>query len=361
MSAIELKNITKSYQKLKAVDNLSMTVESGEALVLVGPSGSGKTTILKIIAGLTPITSGSLLIDGKDAKDLKPRDREIGMVFQNYALYPNLNVYQNIAFGIDQKDKCRDQVLEAAELLQINANLKQKPGQLSGGQQQRVAIARAIARKPRLLLMDEPLSNLDAHLRNQMRMELNNLRSRLDATFVYVTHDQTEAMTLGDRIIVLNQGRCQQIGSPEAIYKNPQNLFTAAFMGNPAMNFFKAQLKGEKGQFELLFLGLSLRLPKEIQDKVRHLKNRPSDMIFGLRPEDIHLSQSEEKPSFLAKIEWIEWSGPESILHLKVDEVSFTMRLAGKFSTEKDFAKKDFISFDLLKIHLFNKNGERLL
>ena len=282
MSSVTLKNIRKVYPPIPgkkkkreensealqkgvvAVEDFSMEIKDKEFVVLVGPSGCGKSTTLRMIAGLEEITGGELYIGDRLVNELEPKDRDIAMVFQNYALYPHMTVYDNMAFAlkkrIKDKNEIKRKVMEAAEILSITDYLYRKPKNLSGGQRQRVAIGRAIVRNPRVMLMDEPLSNLDAKLRNQMRAELMRLRKRIDTTFIYVTHDQTEAMTLGDRIVVMKDGLVMQIGTPDEVFNSPQNIFVASFIGSPQMNFFDGMLRKEVDGFSVSILGNNVSL-----------------------------------------------------------------------------------------------------
>src|SRR5512147_2226527 len=247
MAKVLMEKLNKHYGEVKAVKDLDLEIPDKEFVVLVGPSGCGKTTTLRMVAGLEDITSGDILIDDKVVNNLPPKDRDIAMVFQNYALYPHMTVYQNMAFGLTlrkfPKDEIEQRVKDAAEILNIKELLDRKPKALSGGQRQRVAVGRAIVRKPKVFLFDEPLSNLDAKLRVQMRTEISKLHSRLGATMIYVTHDQTEAMTMGDRIVIMNRGKLQQLDTPQNLYNYPANLFVAGFIGSPAMNFFPAKIR----------------------------------------------------------------------------------------------------------------------
>ena len=256
MATVSLKGIKKIYDnKVTAVHDFNLEIADKEFIVLVGPSGCGKSTTLRMVAGLEDISEGDLLIDGKRMNDVEPKDRDIAMVFQNYALYPHMTVAENMAFALKlrkvPKEEIDKKVREAAEILDITQYLDRKPKALSGGQRQRVAIGRAIVRSPRVFLMDEPLSNLDAKLRNQMRAEIIKLRQRIDTTFIYVTHDQTEAMTLGDRIVIMKDGFIQQIGTPQEVFDHPANVFVAGFIGMPQMNFFEGQLVAEDGKYSV--------------------------------------------------------------------------------------------------------------
>ena len=318
MADITLKNVRKVYDSGSvAVDEFNLEIQDKEFIVLVGPSGCGKSTTLRMIAGLEEITAGEIFIGGQKVNDLEPKKRNIAMVFQNYALYPHLTVYDNIAFGLRMRKVPRKEidkkVREAAEILEISKQLKRKPKQLSGGQRQRVAIGRAIVRDPEAFLMDEPLSNLDAKLRSQMRAELIALRRRLDATFVYVTHDQTEAMTLGDRIVVMNAGHIMQVGTPYEVFHYPANKFVAGFIGTPQMNFLDAVLRHENGVSSVDVAGVNLRLPDALS--TAGMDGRA--VTLGVRPEHLRLVQEGGIP---ATAQVCEMMGSNVGLHLLVGE-----------------------------------------
>ena len=289
MSNVILKNVVKKFKSVTAVNNLSIEIEDREFAVLVGPSGCGKTTALRMIAGLEPVTSGEIYIGDTLVNDMAPKDRDIAMVFQNYALYPHMNVRDNLGFGLKirkfPKKEIEDRVDEAAEILGIEELLDRKPRELSGGQRQRVAVGRAIVRKPRVFLFDEPLSNLDAKLRVAMRAEISKLHRRLEATIIYVTHDQVEAMTMASRIFIMHEGALQQSGPPLRVYRQPANRFVAGFIGSPAMNFIEATLRCEDGAYFIDATGFKLRLPAAFSPLVDPYRDR--QVVFGLRPEDI--------------------------------------------------------------------------
>src|SRR5450432_1499018 len=303
MAEVTLQNISKVYDDVdkergrkKAIEDVSFTVKDKEFMVIVGPSGCGKSTLLRMIAGLEDISEGTLAIDGKRINDLSPRDRDIAMVFQNYALYPHMTVYDNMAFGLKLKkfsrSEIKERVMQTAKLLEIEDELYRKPKTLSGGQRQRVAIGRAIIRRPKVFLFDEPLSNLDAKLRSQMRIELQKLHREINATMIYVTHDQTEAMTLGNRIAVLNKGKLMQLDTPLHLYRNPNNRFVAGFIGSPTMNFIRGTLKKKEDYFFLeASSGCAILLGSEIPGS---LKNRIGDELeIGIRPENIIISEEK--------------------------------------------------------------------
>ena len=319
MAAVSLKHIKKVYpntekkkkkkgeeapaQRLKvtekgvlAVDDFNLEIADREFIVLVGPSGCGKSTTLRMIAGLEEISGGELTIDGKVMNDVPPKDRDIAMVFQNYALYPHMTVYENMAFSLKLKKAPKEEidrkVREAAEILDITQYLDRRPKALSGGQRQRVAIGRAIVRNPKVFLMDEPLSNLDAKLRNQMRSEIIKLREKIDTTFVYVTHDQVEAMTLGDRIVIMKDGVIQQIGTPQEVFDHPANLFVAGFIGMPQMNFYDAELVLENGSYAVALDGAKVALSEEKQASLKKNDVKPGPVMLGVRPEHLLLSST---------------------------------------------------------------------
>ena len=347
MATVQLKNIKKVYpfvsgeQKKKkkkgdeqpekkvnlqitdegvvAVQEFNLDIADKEFIVLVGPSGCGKSTTLRMVAGLEEISGGELLIDGKLMNDVAPKDRDIAMVFQNYALYPHMTVYENMAFSLklrkESKDVIDKKVREAAEILDITQYLERKPKALSGGQRQRVAIGRAIVRDPKVMLMDEPLSNLDAKLRNEMRAEIIKLRKRINTTFIYVTHDQTEAMTLGDRIVIMRDGYIQQIGTPQEVFNHPANLFVAGFIGMPVMNFFDAELKREGDKFFVELGGTKVELDAE--KEARLLKNnvQSQPVTLGVRPEHTNIDDK----GVAAKVDVAEMMGSSVHLHLSAE------------------------------------------
>ena len=312
-------NLQITDEGVVAVQAFSLDIKDKEFIVLVGPSGCGKSTTLRMVAGLEEISDGELYIDGKLMNDVAPKDRDIAMVFQNYALYPHMTVYDNMAFSLKlrhtPKDEIDKKVREAAEILDITQYLERKPKALSGGQRQRVAIGRAIVRAPKVMLMDEPLSNLDAKLRNEMRAEIIKLRERIDTTFIYVTHDQTEAMTLGDRIVIMKDGYIQQIGTPQEVFNHPANLFVAGFIGMPVMNFFDAQLKREGDKFFVEVGGIKVELAPEKEERLLKNNVQSQPITLGVRPE--HTDVAEE--GIASTVEVAEMMGSSVHLHLNAD------------------------------------------
>ena len=350
-----------------AVQQFSLDIADKEFIVLVGPSGCGKSTTLRMVAGLEEISEGELYIDGKLMNDVEPKDRDIAMVFQSYALYPHMTVYENMAFPLTlrkvPKDEIDKRVKEAAEILDITQYLDRKPKALSGGQRQRVAIGRAIVREPKVLLMDEPLSNLDAKLRNQMRAEIIKLRQKIDTTFMYVTHDQTEAMTLGDRIVIMKDGFIQQIGTPQQVFDHPANLFVAGFIGTPQMNFFDAKLIANGGKYAVSVGGAEIELSEEKQ-KALAAKNVPAqDITLGVRPS--HITLGDGPKTIAATVDVSEMMGSEVHLHTNAlgrDVVIIvpTMDLSGNH--KETFARGAQIKFTFSGnvCHVFDKDGKNL-
>ena len=313
-------NLQITDEGVLAVQEFSLNIADKEFIVLVGPSGCGKSTTLRMVAGLEEISGGELYIDGKLMNDVAPKDRDIAMVFQNYALYPHMTVRENMAFPLKlkkyPKEEIRKRVDQAAEVLGITEYLDRKPKALSGGQRQRVAIGRAIVREPKVLLMDEPLSNLDAKLRNQMRAEIIKLRQRIDTTFIYVTHDQTEAMTLGDRIVIMKDGVIQQIGTPQEVFDHPTNLFVAGFIGTPQMNFFDAELVKEDGRYAVVLENARVELSEAKQANLARKQVQPGPITLGVRPEHISLAEDASQ-AVRGTVDVAEMMG--SAVHLHVD------------------------------------------
>ena len=320
MAEVKLRNVKKQYDNgFVAVHDFNLEIKDKEFIVLVGPSGCGKSTILRMIAGLEDISGGEISIGENVVNDMEPKDRDIAMVFQNYALYPHMSVYENIAFGLRLRrlpnDEIHQKVCEAAEILGITELLGRKPKQLSGGQRQRVAIGRAIVRVPKVFLMDEPLSNLDAKLRNQMRAEIIMLREKIQTTFVYVTHDQTEAMTLGDRIVIMKDGYVMQVGTPQELFNHPANLFVAGFIGTPQMNFFDAKLIKDGGKYHAAVESAKIELPQYICDALAKRSSVPENVTLGVRPENLILCADGAPNSIAAEIKVTEMMGSEIHIH----------------------------------------------
>ncbi|MBN1837289.1 MAG: sn-glycerol-3-phosphate ABC transporter ATP-binding protein UgpC [Spirochaetales bacterium] len=362
MATVELKNITKIYEGgVKAVDNANITINDKEFVVLVGPSGCGKSTTLRMVAGLEEITGGELYIDGKLMNDVAPKDRDIAMVFQNYALYPHMTVYENMAFGLKirkfPKPEINQRVHEAAAILDIEELLDRKPKALSGGQRQRVAVGRAIVRKPKVFLFDEPLSNLDAKLRVQMRAEIAALHTRLQATMIYVTHDQTEAMTMGDRIVVLKDGLIQQIGTPLGLYNKPVNRFVAGFIGSPAMNIMKSTIREDKGKIVADEGDFRIALNQALSDAMRSYIGK--DVLFGIRPEDlVYADKPAEETTMTGKVEVVEPLGAEIMVYVSTTQhPSIIVRVPPHLQ----FQVGDTVSFtpQIEKVHFFDIETEQ--
>ena len=365
MSEVIMKGLKKVYDnKVTAVHDVNLVIKDKEFVVLVGPSGCGKSTTLRMVAGLEEISDGELYIDGRLVNDVAPKDRDIAMVFQNYALYPHMTVYDNLAFALKlrkvPKAEIDKKVKEVAEILDITQYLKRKPKALSGGQRQRVAIGRAMVRDPKVFLMDEPLSNLDAKLRNQMRAEIIKLRQRIDTTFMYVTHDQTEAMTLGDRIVIMKDGFVNQIGTPQEVFNRPVNLFVAGFIGMPVMNFFdNCKLLCENGIYYAEIRGVRFELSEFQQKALKENGTQPCDIVAGIRPQHISVGEGELK----ATIEVSEMMGSEYNIHAKCgeDEVVMVIPTVG---LETDVSMGATVSFTTQPelIQLFDKEtGNNLI
>lgn len=358
MANVSLKSVTKIYPgDVKAVDDFNLEIQNEEFLVLVGPSGCGKSTTLRMIAGLEEITVGTIAIDDRVVNDVPPKDRDIAMVFQNYALYPHMTVYDNMAFGLKlrkfSKSVIRERVMEAVEILGIEELLQRRPKALSGGQRQRVAVGRAIVRKPKVFLFDEPLSNLDAKMRVQMRVEINRLHRRLEATMIYVTHDQTEAMTMGDRIVVMRDGLIQQVADPLTLYDSPANAFVAGFIGTPPMNFFQGELSGSNGGMTFNEGTFSVPIPPDWSSKLASRTGKT--VTLGIRPEDIGSSaavQLASAPRIKARIEVEEPMGSETFLYLNTGTTSFISRVDAHQS--HDVGEMAELPIFLPRVHLFD-------
>ena len=360
MAQVEFSSVRKVYPGgVVAVDDATLSVSDGELVVLVGPSGCGKSTTLRLLAGLESITEGTIQIDGRQVNDVSPKDRDIAMVFQNYALYPHMTVYDNVAFGLKlrkyPKEEIRQRVGQAAEILGIKDILHRKPKQLSGGQQQRVAVGRAIVRKPKVFLFDEPLSNLDAKLRVQMRAEIARLHRSLGATMIYVTHDQVEAMTLGDRIVVMHEGVIQQMDTPLRLYNLPANAFVASFIGNPPMNLVRGSVRRQEGAVFVSDSG-ELTLPLEAGDRQLDSSLLDHLVILGIRPEDIYMASNRHLPSFTSEIDaslvLTEPVGNEMFVHVRTGDDQLVARVAPQEASEP--GQQINLAVDIGKIHLFD-------
>ena len=372
MASVTLEHIKKVYDKnVVAVHDFNLEIKDKEFVVFVGPSGCGKSTTLRMIAGLEDISDGILKIDDKVVNDVEPKDRDIAMVFQNYALYPHITVYENMAFSLRLRHMDNEEIFrrvtQAAEILGITEYLGRKPKALSGGQRQRVAIGRAIVRDPKVFLMDEPLSNLDAKLRNQMRAEIILLRKRVDTTFVYVTHDQTEAMTLGDRIVIMKDGYIQQVGTPQEVFDTPVNLFVAGFIGSPQMNFLKANLVKGSGAYDVELLGVKIPLNDE-QNAVLAQKGVGSqEIILGVRPEHTTVLFDNKENAIECTINVYEMMGSELHLHLSSmndDKIIVRLPTVDLTKEQRDslsYGNKLYITFPAKVMHLFDPATEKSL
>ena len=358
MARIELKHLFKDYiDSTHAVTDFDLTIEDEEFIVLVGPSGCGKSTTLRMIAGLEDITSGEILIDGKLQNNLHPKDRDIAMVFQNYALYPHMNVYDNMAFGLKMRKTSKEEidrrVQNAARILDIQALLERKPKELSGGQRQRVALGRAIVRESKLFLMDEPLSNLDAKLRFQTRAEITKLHRSLKATTIYVTHDQTEAMSMASRIVVMKDGLIQQMGTPKEIYLRPANTFVGKFIGSPAMNIMDISMLEKSFKIG----DLTVELPQSIKEKMNKKGYANKQMLMGVRPENIQLVDGKRETKnefhFQTEMDMAELMGSETLLYFKLNDQT----IIAKVNSMENFhsGQKLSLGIEFDKIHFFDK------
>jgi len=362
MASVIYDHVFKRFGEVTAVNDMDIQVADKEFLVLVGPSGCGKTTALRLLAGLEDITEGKILIGDRVVNDVAPKDRDIAMVFQSYALYPHLSVYDNMAFGLKlrkfSKDEIKRRVGEAADILGIHDLLDRKPRQLSGGQRQRVAVGRAIVREPKVFLFDEPLSNLDAKLRVAMRAEISKLHKRLETTFIYVTHDQVEAMTMATRIAVINGGVLQQIDTPQNLYDTPDNLFVAGFIGSPAMNFFPAKLRKDNGKLMVDTKGFAVAIPDEIASPYQPHEGK--NVIFGIRPENIHdpkfTPPNVHTETLEAQVDVTELMGNEIFMHMVSGENAFVARIDPR--SKMQVGEKAQIAFDMDNFHIFDADTE---
>ena len=372
MASVKLTNVKKIYGKdTVAVQDFNLDIADKEFIVFVGPSGCGKSTTLRMIAGLEDISEGTVEIDGVVVNDLQPRDRDIAMVFQNYALYPHLTVFENMAFSLRLKNAPQDEVYEkvvnAAEILGITEYLTRKPRALSGGQRQRVAIGRAMVRDSKVFLMDEPLSNLDAKLRNQMRAEIILLRQKIDTTFIYVTHDQTEAMTLGDRIVIMKDGFIQQVGTPTEVFDMPVNLFVGEFIGAPKMNTFKTQLVCEGGKYYVTPYGAKIEITGKKAEMLKEKNVQGGEIILGVRPEHFVLSDANNPAAIPCKIVVNEMMGSELHLHVVEENGDKLIVRIPTVSLEDEerkalvYGKTIYVTFEGKVMHFFDKDTEKNL
>jgi len=363
MSNLNLKNISKSYGNQEILKKINLEINNSEFLVLVGPSGCGKSTTLRLIAGLENPSEGEIFIDDLCVNDMDPSKRDIAMVFQNYALYPQMTVKENMSFGLKirkySKQEIDTRVMEAAEILKINELLERKPKQLSGGQRQRVALGRAIVRKPKVFLFDEPLSNLDAKLRQEMRVEIKRLHKLLGTTMVYVTHDQTEAMTMGDRIAVMNRGTIEQLDSPKITYTKPANMFTSTFIGTPQINLFYGELIEQESKWMFISNELIIKIEKT---HYQYSKFQQGKVVFGIRPEDIHdssFTEIKDNNRINAKIDFIEYLGSEMNVYLTTESNNFTVRFNQRMDLKQDIPMS--VLFDVGQGHFFNSENKTVL
>lgn len=367
MAVVELKNVSKVYDnKLKVVSDVNLTINDKEFIVLVGPSGCGKSTTLRMVAGLEEVSEGQIYIDDRLINDVPPKERDIAMVFQNYALYPHMTVYENMAFGLKlrkfSKEDIRQRVNDAAKILDLEKYLDRKPKALSGGQRQRVAVGRAIVRKPKVFLFDEPLSNLDAKLRVQMRTEISKLHQKLEATMIYVTHDQTEAMTMGDRIVVMKDGIVNQVDTPMNLYNKPVNKFVAGFIGSPAMNFIEGKVSDSQGlKFESVNRELSLNLDKKLESRLRSYSNKK--IWLGIRPEDIHDITDESIKinyhEFEVRLEVIEPMGNETQIYFNIANTQCIARIPAR--DIPGYGTVRVLKINIAKLHFFDFETEKTL
>lgn len=361
MASISFKHIKKVYDNtVEVVKDFSLEIQDKEFVILVGPSGCGKSTTLRMIAGLEEITSGELYIGDKLVNNVPPKDRDIAMVFQSYALYPHMTVYKNMAFGLElrkmPKEEIKKRVEEAATILDIKHLLERKPKALSGGQRQRVALGRAMVRNPAVFLLDEPLSNLDAKLRVQMRTELIKLHKKLGTTFVYVTHDQVEAMTMGDRIVVMKDGDIMQVDDAKTLYDKPNNLFVAGFIGSPQMNFIDATLQKSGSDFNVIFGNYSVKIPSNRTSKLDASCDK-KEVKLGIRPEHIHIASSNDSDTINAIVDVAEMVGAETFLYLTADSMKMTIKVSSSVNVKMDDKIK--VVFDTNHIHIFDKTTEQ--
>jgi len=369
MAGVLIEKMSKYFDAVKAVDDVTIEVQDGEFLVLLGPSGCGKTTTLEIVAGLQKQSVGHIYIGDHLVDKVPPKDRDVAMVFQSYALYPHMTIYDNMAFPLKLRRCPRDEIVKAvketAQLLGLSELLDRKPKQLSGGQMQRVALSRAIVRQPKVFLMDEPLSNLDAKLRVQTREELKRLQRKLGITTLYVTHDQVEAMTMGDRVAVMSVGKLQQLGSPEEIYAHPANIFVAGFIGSPPMNLLPCRYQEAGGRPLLDVEEFSLELPAELAGRLKG-KSVPERMILGIRPKHVLVHREPIPGAVIAEVQLLQPMGSEVIITLKVGEKAFTAQAFSGWLVDEAFRiaaaeERLWVTFDREKLHLFDAQSEEIL
>lgn len=373
MTTLSIRNLTKRYGNLTALENFSLEIDSGEFMVLLGPSGCGKTTVLRCIAGLTDISSGEIYIGDELVNKLPPKDRDVAMVFQNYSLYPHMNVYDNIAFPLKMrktdKNQINDRVQEIASLLNINNLLKRRPKEISGGQMQRVALGRALVREPKIFLMDEPLSNLDAKLRTEMRIEIKKLQKKVAITTLYITHDQAEAMSMADNVAIMEAGKMLQLGSPQKVYNEPANQFVGSFIGNPPMNFLKFKvvrdesmfLKLDNGDFDKNDKKSMVQLPDVLSTIID--KTREENIVLGIRPKDITVLRNNEGFDGLklkGEVTYIELFGDDSVAELKLGQESLKISNVASSIDDLRIGKEASLGIKFDKINLFTSSGERI-
>ncbi|MBR5191144.1 MAG: sn-glycerol-3-phosphate ABC transporter ATP-binding protein UgpC [Clostridia bacterium] len=362
MASISLKNIKKTYEdKVTVIEDLNLEIKDKEFVILVGPSGCGKSTTLRMIAGLEEITDGEMYIGDKLVNDVSPKNRDIAMVFQSYALYPHMNVYKNMAFGLKNRKvpkKIIDKkVHEAAKMLDIEQYLNRKPRALSGGQRQRVALGRAMVREPAVFLLDEPLSNLDAKLRTEMRSRISMLHKELQTTFVYVTHDQTEAMTMGDRIVVMKDGKIMQNDTPQMLYNHPQNMFVAGFIGSPQMNFINCKINRKTDGYYALFEDYYLKLPDRMNDLLSLYVEK--EVVLGIRPENIKIAKNDSENSYKMYVEIAEMTGSDYYLYGKLGNERIIANVPSNQEVKSDEIYN--VIFDVERVHIFDKISENLI
>lgn len=373
MTTLSIRNLTKRYGNQTALDNFSLEIDSGEFMVLLGPSGCGKTTVLRCIAGLTDVSSGEIFIGDELVNKLPPKDRDVAMVFQNYSLYPHMNVYDNIAFPLKMrkvdKNQINDRVQEIASLLNINKLLKRRPKEISGGQMQRVALGRALVREPKIFLMDEPLSNLDAKLRTEMRIEIKKLQKKVAITTLYITHDQAEAMSMADNVAIMEAGKMLQLGSPQKVYNEPANQFVGSFIGNPPMNFLKFKvvrdesmfLKLDNGDFDKNDKKSMVQLPAVLSTIID--KTREENIVLGIRPKDIIVLRNNEGFDGLklkGEVTYIELFGDDSVAELKLGQESLKISNVASSIDDLSIGKEASLGIKFDKINLFTSSGERI-